>query len=91
MTTIIMSLERKELYTFCDSLPEPIIARPVLIAKRGRGLVLALEFDGKRVKLIEDGKLLKFNSVDEVMFELDGAPNIDTANISIETNSYWQH
>lgn len=91
MTTVIMSLERKELYTFCDSLPEPIIARPVVIATRGRGLALALEFNGQRVNLIEDGKPLKFNSVDAVMFELDGAPNLDTTNMSIETNSYWQH
>lgn len=91
MTEAIMNLERRELYTFCDLLPEPIIARPVVIAARGRGLTLALEFDGKRVKLIEDGKPLKFNSVDAVMFELDGAPNLDTNNIVIETNSYWQH
>lgn len=91
MTTLIMSLERKELYTFCDRLPEPTIAFPVVIATRGVGLTLALEFDGQRVKLTENGKPLKFRSVDAVMFELDGAPNLDTTNIVIETSSYWQH
>ena len=85
------NLERKELYNFCDLLPEPIIARPVVIAVRGRGLTLAIEYEGQRVKLVEDGKPLKFRSVDAVMFELDGAPNLDTNNIVIETNSYWQH
>ncbi len=30
MDTVIMSLERQELYSFCDLLPEPIIARPVM-------------------------------------------------------------
>ncbi len=91
MTEVIMNLERRELYTFCDLLPEPIIARPVVIATRGRGLTLALEFDGQRVKLTENGKPLKFSSFDAVMFELDGAPNLDTSNIVIETSSYWQH
>lgn len=91
MTNVSMNLERKELYTFCDLLPEPVIARPVVIAVRGRGLTLAIEYEGRRVKLVEDGKPLKFRSFDAVMFELDGAPNLDTNNIVIETNSYWQH
>ena len=91
MTNVSMNLERKELYTFCDFLPEPIIANPVVIAARGHGLTLALEYEGQRVILIEDGKPLKFRSIDAIMFELDGAPNLDTNSIVIETNNYWQH
>lgn len=49
MDTAIMTLERQELYSFCDLLPEPII------------------------------------------FELDGAPNVDTARLVIEAANYWQH
>lgn len=91
MTNVSMNLERKELYTFCDLLPEPVIARPVVIAARGHGLTLAIEYEGQRVILIEDGKPLRFRSVNAVMFELDGAPNLDTNNIVIKTESYWQH
>lgn len=91
MNMATMNLERKELYSFCDLLPEPVIARPVVIAGRGRGLTLALEYQGQRVELTEGGKPLKFSSVDAIMFELDGAPNLDITNIIIETESYWQH
>ena len=91
MNTAIMHLERKELDTFCDLLPEPIIARPVLVAARWLGLTLVLEFDGQRVELIEDALPLRFCSIDAVIFELDGVPNLDKSNILIETKSYWQH
>lgn len=91
MDTVIMTLERQELYSFCDLLPEPIIARPVVTATRGRGLTLALEYQGQRVTLTEGGKPYKFCSVDAVMFELDGAPNVDTARLVIEAANYWQH
>lgn len=90
MDTAIMNLERQELYSFCDLLPAPIIAQPVITAARGRGLSLALEYQGQRVTLTEDGKPCKFCSVDAVMFELDGAPNVDTARLVIETAKYWQ-
>lgn len=89
MDTAIMSLDRRELYSFCDHLPEPVIARPVVTARRGRGLTLALEYQGQRVTLTEGGKPFKFCSVDDVMFELDGAPNIDISRLIIETDNYW--
>ncbi len=91
MDTVIMNLERQELYSFCDLLPAPIIAQPVITATRGRGLSLALEYQGQRVTLTEDGKPCTFCSVDAVMFELDGAPNVDTARLVIETAKYWQY
>ena len=62
MDTAIMSLDRQELYSFCDLLPEPIIARPVVTASRGRGLTLALEYQGQRVTLTEGGKPCKTES-----------------------------
>lgn len=91
MNIATMNLERKELYSFCDLLPEPVIARPVVIAGRGRGLTLALEYKGQRIELIEGGKPLKFKSVDAVMFELDGTPNLDISNILFEMGNYWEH
>jgi hypothetical protein len=91
MDTSIMNLEREELYSFCDLLPEPVIARPVATATRGKGLTLALEYEGHRVTITEGGKPYKFHSVDAVMFELDGAPHVDTERLVIETASYWKH
>lgn len=91
MDTAIMNLDRQELYSFCDLLPAPIIARPVVTATRGRGLTLALEYQGQRITLTEGGKPCKFRSVDAVMFELDGAPNVDTDRLVIEAAHYWQH
>ncbi|OAI18231.1 hypothetical protein A1507_09875 [Methylomonas koyamae] len=90
MDTSIMNLERDDLYTFCDLLPEPIIAKPVATATRNRGMTLAIEYEGKRALLTERGKPCKFNSIDAVMFELDGAPNVDTSALVIETASYWK-
>lgn len=90
MDSQIMNLERDELYDFCDLLPEPIIARPVATATRGRGLTLAIVYDGIRVLLTENGKPCKFSSIDAVMFELDGAPNVDIKRLMIETANYWQ-
>lgn len=86
-----MNLDRDELYGFCDNLPAPIIARPVVTATRGGGLTLALEYPGSLVTLTENGKPCKFRSVDEVMFELDGAPHVDTSRLVIEAATYWRH
>lgn len=90
MDTSIMNLERDDLYTFCDLLPAPIIARPVATATRNRGMTLSIEYEGKRVLLTERGKPCKFGSIDSVMFELDGAPNVDTSALVIETANYWK-
>lgn len=90
MDTLIMNLERDELYTFCDLLPEPIIAKPVATAIRNRGLTLAIEYDGRRALLTEHGRPCEFKSIDSVMFELDGAPNVDMTHLVIETANYWK-
>lgn len=84
-----MNLDRNELDSFCDHLPEPIIARPVMTPTRGRGMTLSLEYQGQRVTLTENGKPCKFRSVDAVMFELDGVPHVDTSRLVIETATYW--
>lgn len=86
-----MKLEREDLYSFCDFLPEPVMARPVVIAGRERGLTLALEYQGQRVELTEGGKPLKFTTLDAVMFELDGTPNLDTNNIRFDMDNYWKN
>ena len=58
MASQIIALERRELYAYCENLPAPIIARPVVIASLGRGMALALDCDGQRVTLqrvLQDG------------------------------------
>ncbi len=89
MDTAIMSVDRRELDSFCDGLPEPIIASPVVLASRGRGLLLALDYPGAPVTLTEDGKPCRFRSVDDVIFELDGIPNVDASRLVVETANYW--
>jgi hypothetical protein len=90
MDAAIMYLDRDELYHFCDLLPEPIIARPVVTPTRERGMILSLEFEGQRVTLTENGKPYKFRSLDAVMFELDGADNVDTTRLVVEAGNYWK-
>ena len=89
MYAAIMNLERRDLYDFCDLLPEPIIARPVVTPARGRGMALSLDCGGQRVTLTNNGRPCKFASLDAVMFELDGAPNVDTDRLVIEAENYW--
>lgn len=91
MDTVSMNLERGELYSFCDNLPAPIIARPIVTPARGRGMTLSLEYEGQRVTLTEGGKPCRFRSVDAVMFELDGAPHVDTSRLLVEAGNYWRH
>jgi hypothetical protein len=86
-----VSLDRDALYEFCDLLPAPIIAMPVLTATRGRGFTLSLECADKSVILIEDGKPCNFSSIDAIMFELDGAPNVDTSRLVINAGRYWSN
>lgn len=85
------SLERDALYEFCDLLPAPIIAMPVLTATRGLGFTLSLTYEDTSVILITDGKPCNFPSVDAVMFELDGAPNVDTSRLVIDAGRYWKN
>ena len=89
MDASIMNLDRRELYDFCDLLPEPVMARPVVTPVRGRGMALSLDCGGQRVMLTNNGRPCKFASLDAVMFELDGAPNVDTARLVIDVSNYW--
>jgi len=88
MGNAIMNLERTELDSFCDNLPDPIIARPILTATRGRGLTVALKYPGALITLTEGGKPFRFCSVDDVMVELEGTPNLDTSRLIIKTESW---
>lgn len=87
----IMNLDRDQLYQYCDLLPEPVIARPVLTAYRGRGMTLALETKGLLTLLVERGQPVTFDSIAAVLYELDGAPNVDTSRLIIETGQFWAH
>lgn len=40
MNNATMNLEREELYSFCDLLIEPVIARLAVVAERWHGLTL---------------------------------------------------
>lgn len=91
MATQIMTLERRELYAFCEALPEPIIARPVVLASRGRGMALALDCDGQRVTLTDNGLPCNFSSIDAILYELDGTSNVDTSRLEVDLSTYWQH
>jgi hypothetical protein len=91
MDNNIMNLDRDHLYQFCDQLPEPVIARPVLTAYRGRGMTLAIEAQGSLNLLVEYGQPITFDSIEAVLFELDGTPNVDTSRLVIETGHYWTH
>ena len=91
MASQIIALERRELYAYCENLPAPIIARPVVIASLGRGMALALDCDGQRVTLTDNGQPCNFSTIDAILFELDGAPNVDTSLLEIDLSTYWQH
>jgi len=86
----IVTVERDDLDSYCDSLPEPIIARPFVKTVRGRGLELFLKFPGALVRLVEDGVPCIFPSFDMVVFELDGVPNVDISRLMPKT-AYYQH
>ncbi len=86
----IVILERDELDSFCDGLPEPIIAWPVVKKVRGIGLELFLKYPGTLVRLVDDGVPCIFPSMDMVVFELDGVPNIDISSLMPKT-AYYQH
>ncbi|MGZ8238568.1 MAG: hypothetical protein ACXWTY_11950 [Methylobacter sp.] len=86
----LMNLERDELDNFCDGLPEPIVAQPVVKTVRGRGLELFLKYPGALVRLVEDGVPCVFPSFDMVAFELDGVPNVDISSLMPKT-AYYQH
>lgn len=84
----ILNLERRELHGFCDDLPEPIVALPIVTASRGRGMTLALKYPGALVTLTERGRPCRFSSIDDIMLELDGAPNVDPSRLVVEVANW---
>ena len=72
------------------NVPQPALSYHLKELEADFGAPL-LSRSAKGVTLTEGGKPCKFGSVDAVMFELDGAPNVDTARLVIETANYWQH
>jgi hypothetical protein len=85
-----LTIERGELYRFCDDLPAPIVAVPVVTGRRGEGLHLHLRYRDTMVTLVErDGKPCRFRSVDEIIFELDGAPNVRAERLVVDTAGWW--
>lgn len=85
-----ITVERDELDSFCDSLPEPIIAQPVVKTIRGSGLELFLKYPGALVRLVQGGAPIFFKNYDQVVFELDGMPNVDMSSLMPKT-AYYQH
>jgi hypothetical protein len=84
-----MTLERHELYAYCENLPEPIVARPVVILFFRRGMNLALDCNGRRVTLTEIGQPCTFSSIDAIVYELDGTSNVDMSRLEVDLSSYW--
>lgn len=91
MASQIIALERRELYAYCENLPAPIIARPVVIASLGRGMALALDCDGQRVTLTDNGQPCNFSSIDAILYELDGTSNVDKSRLEVDLSTYWPH
>lgn len=90
-TTQAATIERGELWKFCDTLPEPINARPVVLPMLGRGLFLALDCDGRRLTLTEQGQPWHFASLDEIIRELEDAPNVDLSGLAVDLSTYRGH
>lgn len=83
------TLERSELYTFCDELPAPVVAVPVVTGKRGTGLQLHLRYRGEQVTIVENGRACTFRSLDDVVFALDGAPNVRTQRLIVDAEGWF--
>jgi hypothetical protein len=90
-TTQSANIERAELWKFCDNLPEPINARPVVLPMLGRGLFLALDCDGRRLTLTEQGQPWHYSSIDEIIRELEDAPNVDLPGLAVDLSTYRRH
>jgi hypothetical protein len=84
----IVTVERDDLDSFCDSLPEPIIAQPFVKTVRGRGLELFLKYPGALVRLVQGGVPIFFKNYEQVAFELDGVPNVDMSTLIPKTGYY---
>jgi hypothetical protein len=83
------SVELEDLDKFCDLLPEPIIAKPV-VRGRGRKRTLSLQYPGNLVNVVENGKPRLFQSIDLIVYWLDGVPNVDSSKL-IEKTVFWQY
>lgn len=85
----LMNLERDELYRFCDHIPEPYIAEPVVKSVKGGGLTLVLKYANSLVNVVEGGKPCVFPSYDMVVDALCEAENVDISSLLPKT-AYFQ-
>lgn len=83
------TIDREELDTFCDELPEPIIAKPRVKKVRG-GLKLYLEYPGAFINVVEGGKPCVFPTYDMVVHELCEVENVDISSLLPKT-AYFQY
>ena len=88
MATNIINLDRAEVLRFCTNLAEPATVRPIITATPRRGLTLALDVEGARHVITENGEPYRFCSLDDVMYELDGAENVDRDSIALNVSAY---
>lgn len=91
MSTQILAINRANLDDFCFQLPNPIIAKPIILPKRGRGLELQLDCGDVLATVCENGSPAKFCSIDEVLLELDGIENLDASAIQLNTSKFWEN
>ena len=88
MATNIINLDRAEVLRFCTNLAEPATVRPIVTAIPRRGLTLSLDVDGARHVITENGEPYRFCSLDDVMYELDGAENVDRDGFGLNVSAY---
>lgn len=88
MANNIINLDRADVLRFCTNLPEPATVRPIVTATPRRGLTLALDVEGARHVITENGEPYRFCSLDDVMYELDGAENVDRDSIALNVSAY---
>jgi hypothetical protein len=89
----LITVEREKLDDFCDKLPEPFVAKPIVKpvrGSRGRRLTLGLEYPGTFAEIIENREPCIFPSIDMIVAELDGMPNVDVSELMPKT-AYWQY
>lgn len=79
----INTIDINDVFSFCENLPEPIIAKPIIIHRMHRALTLELEFDGSRVTVTEGGIPCMFASIDSIIYEIQDASNIDMSRLEV--------
>lgn len=88
MNGVIMAVDRSALYSFCNHLPEPFIAKPVASFSPGGGLTLALQYGERRADVTERGQPCKFGSLHALLYELADKENVAKF-LAVDTAHYW--